>query len=254
MLKKKYSKRPYSSKQVAKSSHSSWKPGKYWSQRNNVPAGRPSYVYKDWFKVGGPFPESMMTYLPYSDNKAVSVTSGTPIVQVYRGNSPYDPDFTATGSSAAYWDTLVGNNNTHAPYHAYKCIDTEYEFELTNPNTSGSTQCRLAVTITPISGAYPAYIENAVMNPATQVTDIIDVAGSGNSSRKIHGKFRCADLLRDNSNNMSAAFYNGDPAFPIFIYVQVWVISEGVESITYYLTTKLKFHTLLQMKNTAILS
>lgn len=254
MLQKKYSKRPYSSKQVAKSSRSSYKPGKYWSSRNNVPAGRPTYVIKEWLKVGGPFPESMMTYLAYSDNKAVNVSSGTPIIQVYRGNSPYDPDLTSTGSSAAYWDTLCGANNTTAPYHAYKVIDTEYEFELTNPNNSGSTQCRLAVTITPIQGAYPGYIETAVMNPATVITDIIDIAGSGNSSRKIHGKFRCADLLRDNSNSQSAAFYNTDPTFPIFIYVQVWPISEGVESITYYLTTKLKFHTLLQMKNSAILN
>lgn len=64
-----------------------------------------------------PFPDSMFTVLNYNSAKNIAGVGLNGYNFVLNG--PYDPDAAVGGSQPRYYDTLLGANNTAAPYSNY---------------------------------------------------------------------------------------------------------------------------------------
>lgn len=77
---------------------------------------------------GTPFPEQLYTEFTYGENITVNVLSGSPKNYYFCANGLYDPDVSGmTAPQPRYLDTLLGANNTTAPYNAYVVFASKCE-------------------------------------------------------------------------------------------------------------------------------
>lgn len=68
-----------------------------------------------------PFPPKLRTVLNYTET--INVTQGTtdiPVLYSFSANSLFDPNISGTGNQPRYYDTLLGDNDTNAPYRRYR--------------------------------------------------------------------------------------------------------------------------------------
>ena len=78
---------------------------------------------------GSPFPEVMNTTFTYSEIMTITSTSGVPYNYLFSSNSLYDPNVTGVGTQPRFYDTLVGANNTAAPYQYYRVFSSKITIE-----------------------------------------------------------------------------------------------------------------------------
>lgn len=73
--------------------------------------------------VAAPFPMKMYTVFSYSEDFSLTNTlAQTPVQYEFSGNSIYDPNRTGVGIQPRFYDTLLGANNTAAPYQSYTVL------------------------------------------------------------------------------------------------------------------------------------
>ncbi len=113
--------------------------------------------------VGTGIPPRIMVSLKYCD--VLSISSGTAYGQyTFRGNSLFDPDYTATGHQPRYFDQYG------ALYSKYKVISSSIRVSLSNYSTSSSC----IMTVTPHSEiltltSYPVAAEQPLTKRTEQV-------------------------------------------------------------------------------------
>jgi hypothetical protein len=54
-----------------------------------------------------PLPNNFVTKLRYHDSVPINAANGTVAGHVFRANSPYDPDYTASGHQPRYFDQIM---------------------------------------------------------------------------------------------------------------------------------------------------
>lgn len=85
------------------------------------------------------FPKSLYTTFRYQDLVQMSNLAAAPGQLAYAINSVYDPYNPLGGHQPRYLDTLLGADNTSAPYNKYRVYGMKIKATLWNPNTSGNT-------------------------------------------------------------------------------------------------------------------
>lgn len=76
-----------------------------------------------------PFPLEMYTQFTYTDNISITSTIGAPYNYFFSTNSLFDPNVTGIGIQPRFYDTLVGANNTNAPYQYYRVLTSKITVE-----------------------------------------------------------------------------------------------------------------------------
>jgi len=114
---------------------------------------------KNWQKLGGlsgfgsvasPFPPNLYTVMTYSETlQHNSPGAGVPGVLQYRANGPFDPRVAVGGIQPRYYDSLLGDNGSTAPYRNYRVH-----------------ACKIKVTIFQVNTAVGAGFVNYAIIPA----------------------------------------------------------------------------------------
>jgi len=120
--------------------------------------------------VGG-FPDRYRTTLRYSENLALTATSGVPVVYSYRGNNVFDPNSTGTGNQPAGFDSLA------AHYRYYRVFGSRFTIIASNGSNSNvpGEMALVPLSTTPTS-TVPDYAAQAyatvgvVSSPSTALT------------------------------------------------------------------------------------
>lgn len=120
-----------------------WNRGKKVKRTKRVTKKRPyrgRRKYHDTLSRGiagsgaGPFPRRLFTKLIYADERALGAEAAL-ATYTYRLNSIYDPDATGVGTQPDGFDTLLGANNTTAPYQLYRVRGALVELTIRNVGT-----------------------------------------------------------------------------------------------------------------------
>jgi len=184
----------------------------------------------------GPFPAVMRAVFPYADNNpAWGYSAGVPNVYTYRLNSLYDPNYTGTGTSVQYLTTLMGAENGNAPYRWYKVVNSKYIVTISNRSTDLTSISRFSVTVTNSSTAYPATLEQAMMDSQTRVSGLLNVATSGKNTQTLRGTVSMKHVLgAEIFNQLSAAAdYDESPTggYAVYMHIAIWPIDEATNTL-----------------------
>lgn len=127
----------------------------------------------------GPFPPKMNTVMTYSETNILTSTLGVNANYTVRMNGPYDPNQTGTGGQPRYWDTLLGAQNTNAPYGRYCVRSAQIEcwFALTTPAASSGTGQALVYLFPKGSGQTDPTTYKELMERAEAVSTLITNQG-----------------------------------------------------------------------------
>lgn len=87
--------------------------------------------------VASPFPANLFTVMTYTETiNAAQTVGGTPVTIQYRANGPYDPRAAVGGIQPRYFDSLLGDNGSTAPYRNYRVHACQIKVTCFNLNTS----------------------------------------------------------------------------------------------------------------------
>lgn len=203
------------------------------------------------------FPNVMRTWMRYAWSGTLTTSAGVNVVQDFRLNSLYDPDFTGAGAQPKYYDTLCGASGSLAPYGFYRVRRTLFRVTIMNTSTTSTV------------GAYGfAQVFNA--NPVGTTSTIADlfetvncraanVAPSGNGAFSVvsidgscdHAKLWAVKDWEDDEDFTGA--YNGNPAAVSFLRCGVRA-ADDTTAITLRVMVQLVFETEMYSLNNAGLS
>ncbi len=96
--------------------------------RREIPAG-PGYSIVSQPSMS-PIAPRLVTQLAYADIVRLGITTGIQTEQIFRLNSPYDPDFSGSGHQAKGFDQLA------AMYNRYRVYKTSYDIWFTVTGTA----------------------------------------------------------------------------------------------------------------------
>jgi hypothetical protein len=143
-----------------------------------------------------------------------------PVTYTVSANSLFDPDYTGTGHSPRYYDTLVGAASSNAPYGKYNVESARLRVEFVNSGSAAAALGDVGIfarpaTVTTLDTSWEMYeSENAVAMPL----------GSGYSDngirtlcveidKRLMAKLQNSKDILDDVDNMGV--YNGDPGMEI---------------------------------------
>lgn len=113
------------------------------------------------------FPDQTRVQLCYEDLITVSTVANPYSTYQFRGNSAYDPDFTAAGHQPRYFDQYA------AVYNKYKVFGSKIEIEMINGSAvAGAIFALLPLTDTLTATAWPQIAEL----PRAKVSQILPVS------------------------------------------------------------------------------
>lgn len=94
-----------------------------------------------------PFPSVLWCPLSYSETFTLLQTlSGTPIVRTYAANGMFDPRVALGGGQPRYYDSLLGNNDTTAPYRFYRVHASAIKATIwPNQGNANSANCLISL-------------------------------------------------------------------------------------------------------------
>lgn len=194
---------------------------------------------------GTPFPPLLRTQFKYVTRVIMGAVSGSVGIQTYRLNSLYDPDQTGTGTTPAWFSTLL-NSST---YTRYTVFGAEVRVRVVN---TGSSPMDVAVYAS--TGTTTLSPELAGEAPFGQ-SAIVSSAGGGSVMKTLTGKYRVAavsgvteETVRTESNFSSA--YTGNPASGPFLHVS-YQASDLSSTVNGVLRVKIIYHALLGGLNTS---
>lgn len=170
------------------------------------------------------FPNRLRKTFTTSGNTTLSGdgTGIVPPVYTISANSLFDPDYSGSGHSPRYYDTLVGASSSNAPYGKYNVVNAKLRVEFVNSGSAAAalSDCGVFVrpaTVSTLDTSWEMYESpNAVALPL----------GSGYSDNgirtlaveidsKLMAKLQNSKDLLDDVDNMGV--YNGDPGMEILI-------------------------------------
>ena len=203
----------------------------------------------------GPFPANKIVVFPFADNVSTAgFTVGVPTPYIYQLNSLYDPNFTGTGTSVEWMDTLLGAEGTNAPYKTYQVKEVGWKVSCCNLDANGTSSARLCLTFTNDVSSYPNTLEAAYMNPETICSDVMFPYSSGKGQVTLKGKIPISRIIGNTyaKDVQSSALYNGNPSgvYGAYMICQIFPINEGSTSVlTYVLRPEFSMYTLLSNRN-----
>jgi hypothetical protein len=195
--------------------------------------------------VRAPFGNTMFTVVTYGANFTLTqVAAGVPIARTFRANSAFDPDIASGGTSARFFETLCGADNTHAPYNEYRVLATAVTltaFQQTNTATGGNVLlgCRFRL--------YNAGFNQTLDQMLSSRNSTYRYLGNADGNKgivKVKAYKKMKDMLgvKDIMDDKgSAAIYAQDPLTSSLVYLDVEqcaVSDTGISNVSYILTIK----------------
>lgn len=107
--------------------------------------------------LGMLIPDKIVTKLTYAENIQLIITAGAPDEWQYRGNSVFDPDFTAAGGQPYLFDQLA------ALYASYEVHGSSIKV-VCGPNDSAGVSAPYRISVTPTNASAAAAQDPAVMS------------------------------------------------------------------------------------------
>lgn len=205
-------------------------------------------------QLGIGFPPKFFAKLVYADfDRLFEFTAtATPVVETWRLNSLYDPDYQMGGGQPQYFDSLAGADGGTAPYKTYTVFGCKTEVTVVSTNGAPAN----IVCVPRVSGTATTTIEDAVMQPGAVAKKLSFYTGGPavqkitmyHSIAKMWGKSKGAIMDDD---NFSAA-YNANPAN--VSYLDVMIAPVATTTSNYYMSIKMTFLSRFSDRTTAAAS
>lgn len=204
------------------------------------------------------FPQRMFKTFTYTgENMKLSQSlTSIPAIQTFRGNSMYDPDFTGVGSQPRWYDTLVGGNDTAAPYNQCTVLASKITIciwqDPTLTGTSGSTAG--IVSVLPRSGTStpPSTIKEMQERAFVRWKNV----GNANSHSPLVLKSYCKTKalytgFTPLANADFTSSYNGNPSRQWYWDIQCVniITGTGINLFSCYFTARIKYYCMLSQLN-----
>lgn len=213
-----------------------------------------SYSLERWkgHSVEKLFPDIMPVTFTYSDTRLATVPTGSVTTARFRANSIYDPDISVGGNQPRYYDTLMGDNNTDAPYRRYSVLACRCVATVVNQSAS---HLYAAITMFSNQATAPSTLDEARERSDT-IVRIVPPLGSGPAVAKLVmqreiGKLLGVKDMLDNPDMKSD--FNSSPVAQANVTVSVFnPYSTATEP--YALSTELQYDSRLFVKNDVLSS
>ncbi len=150
-------------------------------------------------------PRSFRTTFRYYEQINLSSNS-TPFIYVFRGNQPFDPNQTGTGSQPVGWDNFL------TFYNSSFCVGSRIEIFISN-GISAVTQIKLVPTIA--SNSLTSY-DQASLFPNAKTLILDGTSRGGNSYGKIVHQMSTLDMFSSGFDRDFVASGNAAPAKNFF--------------------------------------
>lgn len=167
------------------------------------------------------FPDSKHVVFNYAQDFTMTATTGSNSSHVFRCNSLYDPDYTATGHKPRYFDTLCGADNGTAPYQSYLVKAAKLTAYV---RSNSSSWMAVSLTMHRDSAAGPSNINEARERGDT-VIKMLPPLGTGTGAVRISMYRRMKDILaiKDIEDYGGArSSYNANPVSQVYATIVCW--------------------------------
>lgn len=187
------------------------------------------------------FPMSKHVVFNYFQEIGMTAATSSYSAHVFRANSLYDPDLTATGHQPRYYDTLCGADGTSAPYQSYVVKGCKSELFIRSTSTDSWLVVSMTICRDDVTG--PVTLNEARERTDT-VTRNIPPLGTGSASGKLSMYRSMKNIfgVKDIEDYGAArAGYNANPTSVVRIYITVYNPDSGASEscdvgmkLTYY--------------------
>lgn len=193
------------------------------------------------------FPTTKSVAFTYVQELDMLAGAGASVTDSFRSNSLYDPYAGGIGSQPRYYDTLVGANNTTAPYHQYAVAGVKAEAFMRN---TSANHMFVAITMASATTSAPTSLAEARERPDT-VVRVSGPLGSANTIAKLsmyrsNGKILGYKDLMDTAD--MKAVYNSNPGFDGRVYITAFN-PDGATSSRVKVSVKLTYYSRLFISN-----
>lgn len=183
-------------------------------RKRNVPTRRSLRPTRSLGKTIG-IPDRMFVKLKYVQSFYMNYTSGNPTVKEFRVNSPYDPDYTATGHQPLYYDQY------QALYKRQRTYGCKYNITIMNYDTAAASE--VIVTLKEQTAVLTNW-DTICEQTYTQCRNV-DIEGSGRSQATIKGYANMAKITGNRKSTIATdmdyqSLMNANPLRQAFISLQ----------------------------------
>lgn len=201
---------------------------------------------------GTPFPEVMYTEFTYGENLSINVVAGAVKNYYFCANGLYDPDITGiTAPQPRYLDTLLGSNNSNAPYNSYVVYASKCTIQYI-PIGTDSLSMRALVGLGCFNSIVTGPSSLSEMNiRADYKKKYMGYWYADNSAPTISRYEHIAPILgasKLDDKTGAQANYNANPSNQAYWGVSIVPIDE-TSSYTYRILVKIKYYVKLYARN-----
>jgi len=239
--------RNYRKKPVRKNQRKTYRKKQYRTSNNQI-VQQSNYGTVEAEQV---FPFIKNVVFNYANEVSLLAPSGgIGVAHFYRANSLFDPDQSGIGQQPRYYDTLVGDANTNAPYFQYCVLGTKAVVYLRNLSSNFLFVAMTFIVPTSIS---PATYEEARERGDSVVTQI-SPQGSGPATaklsmfRKMNQVVGVKDTL---DNDRMRANWNANPTDIVNVVITAWN-PDGSTSSRVNAQVQMKMYSKLMRQNDVI--
>lgn len=191
--------------------------------------------------VRQPFPPNLWTTLTYADSYVpmTQAVSGTPIYRQFRLNSLYDPDLTGTGKQPRYMDTLLGPDNTWAPYQNYRVYAAMVKVVFYPSSTNGTNSNGIVGLVPKRSSVGAASTYDEILERPYAKSHFMNTLYIKPQTLKLFVKMKGHLGHKDLQDvDDSAAAYNGNPNEEVWLDVMACALDQatGLMSVGFSIT------------------
>lgn len=191
--------------------------------------------------VRQPFPPNLFTTLTYSASYTpmAQTVSGTPIYRQFRLNSLYDPDLTGVGKQPRYTDTLLGADNTTAPYSNYRVYAAAVKAVFYPSSTNATNSNGIVALIPKRSSVGAAATYEEILERPYAKSHFMNTLYVKPQTLKLFVKMKTHLGHKDLQDvDDSAAAYNGNPNEEVWLDVMASAIdaSTGLMAVAFSIT------------------
>lgn len=198
--------------------------------------------YAGYGSVASPFPPNLFTVMTYTETvNAVQTVGGVPITLQYRANGPYDPRYATGGIQPRYFDSLLGDNGSTAPYRNYRVHACKITVTCFNLNTSvGSGSMFVSVIPARSTVTAPSTVDEMRERPYSRIKALGPVPSWKPPMLKHFTKMKTHLGVKDLTDvPASAALFNTVPQEEVLWNISSCAVdSTATSSIRYQITLK----------------
>lgn len=200
---------------------------------------------------GCPFPKILKTQFTYAENITMTATAGLSQNYVYVANGLFDPNYTGTGLQPRYYDTLLGANNTNAPYRdycVYKSKATAQIMSSTSDTNTARALCGLGCFVSGTSGPSSLH-ELQERKDFSKKFLGMSVAGHDMIKLKRVANIAAELGIKDLADESGAkATYTANPSNQVFFGLSCMPVDEA-STVTYRVIVKITFYAYLYARS-----